>query len=178
MISTNKIADTILNNLCERSFPIFLTHYQGRGMEEADVFGINRNGYMHEFEIKRTRGDFKAEFRNKRYKHFRLENRVHSKRYNIWKKGKKTDEMEEVILIPNRFYFVCPEGLIKPDELPVYAGLIYVNEEGIFPKEVKKAPLLHRKKANIHVYERVANILSQRIIYGCSYYTYKQKNGK
>jgi len=43
---------------------------------------------------------------------------------------------------PNRFYYACPEGLIKPEEVPVYAGLIYVSH---YATIVKQAPFIHKR---------------------------------
>lgn len=173
-MTTNMMADIIIKDLCGKSFPVFLTTYNGQGMDECDVFGINRNGYSYEFEIKMSRSDFQAEFRNKIHKHKKLNNRDAVKVYDEWKNGKRTGEKCELIQIPNRYFFVCPKGLILPNEVPEYAGLIYVYNNPISLKEVKPAKLLHRNKANIKMYERAASILSQRIIYGCSYYTYLQ----
>lgn len=173
MSNTNEIEDKIIQSLCDRQFPIFLTKYDGRGMSEIDVLGIGNNGYMYEFEIKISRSDFLAEFKNKKTKHNNLKNRNCIYKYNEWVNGKKTDNIIEHIIIPNRYYFVCPEYLISEHEIPEYAGLIYISEIGYY--EVKNAKLLHRNKANIHIYQRISTILSQRIIYGCSYYTYKNK---
>ena len=30
---------------------------------------------------------------------------------------------------PNYFYYACPVGLIHPDNVPPYAGLLYINVE-------------------------------------------------
>ncbi len=46
------------------------------------------------------------------------------------------------INIPNCFYYCCPDGMIKKEEVPPYAGLLYADENGI--TVVKKAPYLHR----------------------------------
>lgn len=46
-------------------------------------------------------------------------------------------------LLPNRFYYATPEGLIKPEELPPYAGLIELPEGG-YANYKKKAPVLHK----------------------------------
>jgi hypothetical protein len=175
-MTTNDIADIIIKDLLRRPFPIFLTTYHGHGMDEADVLGINRNGYIYEYEIERSRSDFRAEFKHKEYKHKKLRGRNAIKVYDEWKNGKRTGGKYECILIPNRYFFVCPEGLIKPEEVPEYAGLIYTDKRFLYSNElIKAAPLLHKNKANKRIYERVANILSQRIIFGCSYYTHQQK---
>jgi hypothetical protein len=172
-LNTNDITITITKDLCSRGFPIFLSNYQGQGMQDADVFGINNNGYVYEYEVKVSRSDFKAEFRHKEYKHNNLKNRDCIKVYDKWIKGKRTDDKYSLIHIPNRYYFACSEGLIKLDEIPEYAGLIYIKDGEI--TEIKNAPLLHRNKANDIIYKRVATILSQRVIFGESYMTHRVK---
>lgn len=172
-MTTNEIADVILKNVCERGFPCFLTTFQGAGFNEADVFSINKNGYMYEFEIKRSRSDFLADFKNKKYKHQLLKERDAVRMYSKYVNGKRTAETEMHIHLPNRFFFACEPGLISPQELPEYCGLVYITANGL--EEVKVAKLLHRNKATELIYKRVATILSQRIIYGCSYYTHKFK---
>jgi hypothetical protein len=61
---------------------------------------------------------------------------------------------------PNQFYFAVPEGLITIDEVPKYAGLIYIKEE---PQEgdngyqfvsrtlkvIKKAPYMHKRSLDL-----------------------------
>ena len=100
-METNKIADTIIKSMTERGFIIFGTTIQGGGLDECDVLGINRNEYIFEYEIKRSRADFKADFK-KTHKHFKLKNKHHSKTYDEWKNGKRTGGKVEHILIPNR----------------------------------------------------------------------------
>lgn len=178
IMTTNEISDIIITDLVNRQFPIFLTTYAGCGMDEADVLGVNRNGFMYEYEIKRSKSDFLADFKNKPHKHRKFKERKAIHIYDEWKKGKKTGNRFERILIPNRFFFVCEDNLISKDEVPEYAGLIYVNPQTQTTLEVKSAPLLHRNKANTEIYERIATVLSQRIIYGCSYYSYKHKLAK
>ena len=176
MMTTNEIADIIISSMCERSFSVFGTTIQGAGLDEADVLGINRNDYIYEYEIKRSRADYRADFK-KDYKHRKLKEKESTRTYAEWKNGKKTGGTVTYIVIPNRFYYVCVKDLIKKDEIPEYAGLIYVEDRGSF-KEIKKAPLLHKVKANINTYRRIASILSQRMVYGCSYYTHLQKKNK
>ncbi|MFA5715025.1 MAG: hypothetical protein WC998_04765 [Candidatus Paceibacterota bacterium] len=172
-MTTNEIADMVLRDLCSKHFPIFLTTFAGRGLWESDVFGINKNGYMYEFEIKRSRSDFLADFRNKEHKHRLFKERNAIRIYDEWKDGKRTGNTYENIQIPNRFFFVCEEGLLLKNDIPEYAGLITIAPVmGL--TERKNAPLLHRNKANAMIYERVASVLSQRILYGCSYYTFRQ----
>lgn len=100
------------------------------GVGEADFVTINRKKMLSEFEIKISRSDFKADFRNKPRKHLNM------------KMG--TCEV-------NYFYFVCPENLIHPEEVPQHAGLIYVGkyDHGAFDVySVKKAKRLHSNPVN------------------------------
>lgn len=52
----------------------------------------------------------------------------------------------EKINCPNQLYFACPVGLIKPEEVPDYAGLLYVDSSITM---VKKAPYLHKRKQDL-----------------------------
>jgi hypothetical protein len=49
---------------------------------------------------------------------------------------------------PNRFYYACPEGLIKKSELPPYAGLLYVRS-GYDAYTEKEAPFIHKRKQDL-----------------------------
>ena len=89
-MTTNEIADVILRNLCEKSYPVFLTTFAGVSLYEADVFAINKNGYMTEFEIKRSRADFLNDFKNKPGKHKRLKERTAIHIRDEWVGGKRT----------------------------------------------------------------------------------------
>ena len=102
---------------------------------ESDVLKITRSGYAYEFEIKISRGDFKNDFKHKKKKHLLLENKENSSK------------------MPNYFYYVVPEGLVTEDEVPEYAGLIYVHATIIGNsrvyyqfQEIKAAPKLHGNK--------------------------------
>ena len=63
---------------------------------EADVIGITRAGYIHEYEIKISVSDFYAD----------------------QKKHKSGN--------PNFFWYVVPEGLVGSEVVPEKAGLIYI----------------------------------------------------
>lgn len=92
---------------------------------ECDFFCVNSDGYALEFEIKISRGDFQNDFL--KFKHLLF---------------KKTDK--KGILMPNRFYYVVPEGMVSTEEIPKYAGLIYIT--GQHMKIVKRAPFIHKEK--------------------------------
>lgn len=62
-------------------------------------------------------------------------------------------------LIPNRFYYACPKGLIDKKDIPEYAGLIYVDRYSF--KIIKKAPLIHKEK----IKQNINRILLDKFYY-------------
>lgn len=49
--------------------------------------------------------------------------------------------------IPHQFYFAVPAGLVKLAEIPIYAGLLYVDEDGI--TVARRAPYLHKRPMDL-----------------------------
>lgn len=99
---------------------------------ESDVVKFTKSGYVYEFEIKISKADFKNDFKNKKNKHAILEN-------------SETGNEKK----PNYFYYVVPKDMITVEDVPEYAGLIYVipySEKRFGFLEVKKAPILHKTK--------------------------------
>ena len=102
------------------------------GSIEMDFCLITQSRYFTEFEIKISRSDFFAD-KKKEEKH-------------LLYSGKKDKGF-----IPNRFYYVCPKGLIDKSEVPTYAGLLYVDGNYISSVE-KLAPMLHKNQTPDWVY--------------------------
>lgn len=151
---------------------------------ESDKLLWTKAGYIYEFEIKISRSDFKADFKHKIEKHLILGSALPDETElpqmqdlfdNYQKQRKKkygdyiTDEdikreferMGDVTdkRMPNFFYYAVPEGMLEPDEVPAYAGLVYITTyKGVRrhrsdPEEwyhdvkiVRKAPQLHKTK--------------------------------
>ena len=166
------IEKSIIKNLADRALPIYLTHYDRQGFNEADVLGISGAGLMYEYEIKVSRADFLADFKNKQYKHLILSRGEGVETYDKWVKGKHTDDTYELITLPNKFYFACPVGLIKLEDIPTYAGLVYIDDQGEYI-EIKPAPFIHRAKANEIIYKSIAATLSERLVWGRAYRSHK-----
>jgi len=96
---------------------------------EADLISVTKAGVMHEYEIKITLSDFKADFGKR--KHAMITRPPY---------GRK----------PNYFWFVAPEPEV-PICIPDYAGLIIVepvsrHEIGHRLVTVRKARKLHAEK--------------------------------
>ena len=94
---------------------------------ESDLLFLSSSGIWTEIEIKVSRADFLADLRNKTEKHEIL---------------KDTQNRMK----PNRFFYAVPEGLVQPEEVPEYAGLIWVTEWFSVQTVKKIAPQLHRTK--------------------------------
>ena len=104
-MTSKQIESIIIQNLAGRAFPIYLPKYTNQGFNEADVFGISGAGLMYEYEIKISRSDFLADFKNKQYKHMLLSERNAVRTHEKWKNGNRTNETYDLICLPNRFYY-------------------------------------------------------------------------
>lgn len=133
-MTERKIQDTLFPWLAyERSYKLCIPNYTPARWHECDVFAVTKADMGVEFEIKISRSDFKADA-SKVDKHRKL--------FASHESG------------PSRFYYVVPEGLITVEEVPDYAGLLYIVESQrvhttvaprLYVREVKKAPKLHRQ---------------------------------
>lgn len=103
---------------------------------EADFVAITPKRIVYEVEIKRSKPDFHADFKNKQLKH------------SILKMGKYP---------VNYFYFACESDLIQPQEVPSPYGLIHIEKTqwrdfktkklktNYTTKVVKNAQALHKE---------------------------------
>lgn len=96
---------------------------------ESDFLAVSKSGYVWEVEVKVSISDFKNDFTK-----------------TDWGGKNKHDQLQsdKITFKPNKFCFAVPEGLITVNELPDYAGLIYVSEIGI--KIIKQPKFLHKEK--------------------------------
>jgi len=129
--------------LLKRGYTSVITHFYPHWWHECDVYSITKAGYGIEIEAKISIADFKADFKKVR------------KHETLAAAAKADCPPGFAMGVPRRFYFAVPEGLIKADEVPTYAGLLYVRHSyrrgvrswnGVW--DVKPAPvLLAAKKA-------------------------------
>ena len=116
---------------------------------ESDSLAVTKSGYVYEYEIKISRADFKNDFKHKKMKHQLLEGTYVITGFETVGDGKMRLNDR-----PNYFFYVVPEGLITVEEVPDYAGLIYIkpiyNYDGTIrwynTVVVKEAPKLHKDK--------------------------------
>lgn len=128
------IVDKLSQHLLSSSTTRYLLNnlYVFSNCWESDYLSLTNSGYFYEGEVKISKSDFKADFK-KEQKHLILENSF---------KNEKTDNS----LCPHYFFYAVPEGLVTIDEVPEYAGLVYMTDFYPYYQWVKKAPLLHKVK--------------------------------
>lgn len=95
---------------------------------ESDLWIMTKSNITYEFEIKISKADFKNDFKHKTEKHALLENKTAS------------------LIKPNYFYYAVPENLIKEEDVPEYAGLIYMKDIYPYFEIIKQAPKLTDSK--------------------------------
>ena len=128
---------------------------------ESDFFAISNSGYSVEVEVKVSKADFRRDFTHKEGKHDLfckrkslafISNKYETFGYGMkdcdgkWFQPKYTRITWSIPAdnLPNKFFYACPQDLIKADEVPDYAGLIYSNND--YCTIVKKAPFVHKVK--------------------------------
>lgn len=105
------------------------------GAFEADIVEITKAGYAHEFEVKTSRSDF------------RIDSAKEAK-YRWHDNEKKYDKLIAGNHV-NSFSFVVPDGMVTVDDVPEWAGLIYVTIKDGKPywfRIVKPAKSLSKEK--------------------------------
>ena len=100
---------------------------------ESDYLALTKSGYLYEGEVKVSRSDFKADFKKEQ-------------KHTLLRESYEKLEGLEGKLRPHYFFYAVPEDLIKEEEVPEYAGLIYMIEHFPYYKWIKQAPLLHKEK--------------------------------
>lgn len=137
---------------------------------ESDKLIWTKSGYIYEFEIKVSRADFRNDFKNKKEKHLILKGPTEEERfmphfYESYEHNRHlyssfgdyvsrvSPDSRDLIANhrrPNYFYYAVPEGLIQPEEVPEYAGLIWILKEYRDVRAAytvpKQAPVLHKRK--------------------------------
>lgn len=138
-----KLADKMIIDLMSyvsgHAYDVIIPNYFF-GWYEMDLFRLTKSGVLYEYEIKISRADF----------------------FNDFKKdeGKKHKQIAQKQGKANRFYFVVPENLIKPDECPDYAGLLYYKN-GHF-SNIKGSKMIHKGKPSENIYQQLCISLSFR----------------
>ena len=101
-------------------------HLEGEGQSYQPVLHNGKRGY------------WVNDWQNVSLRHYKRE---------IWSEASRIYAREVAMeKCPNQLYFACPDNLIKLDEIPLYAGLIYCGSEA---KIIRRAPYLHKIKQDM-----------------------------
>lgn len=112
---------------------------------ESDLISVTKSGFVHEYEIKCSKADYKADFKK-------------DEKHNILKYRPGDMFNTDTGKRPNYFWYVSESNII--DTVPEYAGLIHVEQIGknMVLKTIKKAPRLHIDK--ISNYQKIKLLTS------------------
>ena len=157
---SKNIEASLVMYLYEKQHSPISSHFTAYGLSECDVISISKSDYIYEYEVKISRSDFKADFKKEKHK-LMLEG-VGTKQRLIKENNKMISDTW--YLTPNYFYFVVPENLIKIEEIPDYAGLMYMNENLEFDI-IKKAPLIHKTKATSNFIRQLSHSLTCKLVF-------------
>jgi hypothetical protein len=146
-LTAGRAAITLMRERLRRGF--VLPSYTPANWWECDVFEVTSAMFFREYEIKLTRSDFKADAHKESAATRRFIN-------GVWTEqpAKNKHACMGQPNGPRQFWYVVPEGLIEPSEIPQWAGLIYLRDAGKgrklewrwFESEIVKAPFLHRTR--------------------------------
>lgn len=135
---------------------VLWSHYEKRGLPlvvpnvsvfhgVSDLITVSKRMVTTEHEIKITRADFRRDMTTK---HLHLTLQPPPGEAQIWKPLKQTTQEDidngGTLPLPNYFYFVVPYELVEVEDVPVYAGLMYVYGGQV--AVMKEAPRLHGLK--------------------------------
>jgi hypothetical protein len=140
-----------------------IPNYTPAGWFECDLFELTAAGFFVEYEIKLSLADFRRDaekFRREWDPAVRVQiDRV--KHHEIAAADPRG---------PSRFWYVVPEGLLTPEIVPQWAGLIiarhrsgYSRPHDFTTEELKSAPRLHKVKADLKILPHATGVCYWRM---------------
>ncbi len=115
MALTDDISADLYTHLLNKCTPLSMLNNWKHTQWEMDIAMILKDKSLNEYEIKISRSDFAKDAKLKGDKH-RFYSSVRSSRAN---------QLKYIGAVPQKFYYVCPADMIKTNEVPEWAGLIY-----------------------------------------------------
>lgn len=144
-----------------------LPNYTPRHWWECDLFELTAAGFFREFEVKLTRADFLADRRKSRGAGRWLQDGGRHRRERVEEKHTLLSQGDP--RGPTQFWYVAPAGLLLPEDLPAWAGLIELQERSgpaawrWLPSQVRPAPRLHRQRCDPKVESHARGICYWRM---------------
>lgn len=146
---------------------------------EADLFAIRKSGLCDEFEIKVSRSDFLNDFKKvvnyRNVESWNDENPEHGDRKWLfdnqvdfhnrrliapWQK-KKHEALTDGDMPCNYFWYILKDGIASIDEVPEFAGVFFVKDDGTLMRG-RSAKKLHGKKLDFEFRFKIARKLGYR----------------
>lgn len=155
------VQDAIYAHCQSRNHEITVPNCGTVFLYESDVVSMTKSRAGHEFEVKVSRADWLAELRKiastksnaKRSRAARLNQAkdIANALKTAWARGEVRSGPEFNYTedpTPNYFWVVAKPGIVKPEELPAYAGLMEVETYSFGNRlaQVTPAPRLHTLK--------------------------------
>lgn len=134
---------------------------------ESDYLGVTRDMYSYEVEVKINKEDFNRDFDKKADKHAVLSGK--EKQYEM---DYVTGKIKS--FIPNYFLFACVnEDTIRLEDVPPYAGLLYVNPQSGRIRVVRKPPLISNFRFDLESYNLSDRFYREMKMYKDKYFDLK-----
>lgn len=142
-------------------------NFQTATLPECDLVSVNPRGLLCEWEIKLSRSDFKADTK-KTGKHRAL---ATGEGYEQHQRGKR---LTLRLACCSYFSYVCPSGLLTLEDLPAYAGLVWVDPQGRVVIK-RAAPIVHDYEPGAALLAKITHNLTQKYLYGCARRTFAER---
>jgi len=155
-ITAKDIQRVLLININETHNLCMAENIVPPGYYEMDVMKITKAKFIYEYEVKISKADLLADFRNKADKHELMQNKTASKKAGRWR----------VLRVPNYFYLCGPPSIFENVEIPKNYGVIHISEDGSNYVTIHKRPRrLHGVKASDDTLMNIMMKLSTRLYY-------------
>lgn len=159
------IQNVLYDWLLRKGTKLVCPNYTPESWWECDLWAMTEAGFSTEFEIKLTRADFRKDA-------------AKIEKLN-WKERRagKTPELKHAKLQladargPSRFFYVTPKDLLKPEDIPEWAGHIEIvaHRGRLKPGVTKPAPVLHRERVPQKIIDHCKSVFYYR------YWSLRQK---
>ncbi len=123
-------------------------NFTPRDWFECDLAIVTAAGFLHEYEIKLTKADLKAD--RKKFWPTRIRSRSDREnqrsKFDILETAEAATDGKKETGIPSAFSYILPEDIVTVEDIPEYAGLIYVTYDsryGVMFKRIRQAKKLH-----------------------------------
>lgn len=126
---------------------------------EADLLSITGTGMVHEYEIKATASDLRADAKKSKHKHF-----------EGWLLGERThqatawgyDYESDILQPPNYFWYVVPDGLKDKVEDQRFGIIVYHDQHSRGVEVYRRAKRLHKTPATPKMIQQISRSMMFR----------------